>query len=44
MTFDFLPKNEKRYRKMKESYGSKVKVEEPLVWVSPLLQDNTGLS
>ena len=38
MMFSFLPKREKTYRKMKESYGVKIKVKEP-VQFNPFFMD-----
>ncbi len=42
MMFSHLPKYEKKYRKMKESYGFKVKVDEPITWVNPFMLDILG--
>ncbi len=38
MMFSYLPKREKTYRKMKESYGYKVKVKEP-VQMNPFMMN-----
>lgn len=37
MMFSFLPKKEKNYRKLKEKYGFKVKVVEPVSFTDPFM-------